>query len=113
MTTPLDLAPHRAFIEKCNAPGSRFYIFDNLQQSLSHLRELVAEVERLQRELEESRAFIDEAVDKAPEPLRRLGVWLSQILDEDQWKTADRMLLAAATAPPHDSQNLDTAAREP
>ena len=42
--------------------------------------------------------FIAEAIDKSPEPLRRLGEWLAVHLDEDEWKTAERMLLGAATA---------------
>ena len=40
--------------------------------------------------------FIAAAIDRAPEPLRRLGEWLSRILDEDQWPTAERLLLGAA-----------------
>lgn len=42
--------------------------------------------------------FIQAAVDRAPEPLRRLGEWLANVLDEDEWKTAERMLLGATTA---------------
>lgn len=43
-------------------------------------------------------AIIQQAIDSAPEPLRRLGEFLTRVLDEDQWKTAERMLLGAATA---------------
>lgn len=42
--------------------------------------------------------FIQAQVDQAPEPLRRLGEWLTHILDDDQWKTAERMLLGASIA---------------
>lgn len=48
----------------------------------------------------EAEHFIQEAVDSAPEPLRRLGEWLADVLDDDHWKTAERLLLGAATAKP-------------
>lgn len=44
--------------------------------------------------------FIQAAIDRAPEPLRRLGEYLSRVLDEDQWPTAERMLLGACDAAP-------------
>ena len=34
-------------------------------------------------------------IDRCPEPLRRLSDWLANKLDEDDWKTAERMLLGA------------------
>lgn len=34
-------------------------------------------------------------IDRSPEPLRRLSDWLANKLDEDDWKTAERMLLGA------------------
>ena len=45
---------------------------------------------------EEAENFIKEAIDSAPEPLRRLGEYLARVLDEDHWKEAERMLLGAA-----------------
>jgi len=45
---------------------------------------------------EEWSAYMDEAVSKAPEPLKQLGEYLAGLLDEDQWKTAERYLNAAA-----------------
>lgn len=45
---------------------------------------------------EAAEAFIQAAVDRAPKPLRRLGEWLAGVLDEDDWKTAERMLLGVA-----------------
>jgi len=42
--------------------------------------------------------FVQEAIDRAPEPLRRLGEFLASVLDEDRWKTAERMLLGIAAA---------------
>jgi hypothetical protein len=42
--------------------------------------------------------FIQAAIDQAPEPLRRLGEYLSRVLDEDQWASAERMLLGACNA---------------
>lgn len=47
--------------------------------------------------------FIQAAIDQAPEPLRRLGEYLSRVLDEDQWATAERMLLGACNAAPQAS----------
>jgi len=54
----------------------------------------------MQRRSDEAEQFIQAAIDQAPEPLRRLGEYLTRVLDEDQWKTAEGMLLGAATAPP-------------
>lgn len=44
----------------------------------------------------EAEHFIQQAVDRSPEPLRRLGEWLSKVLDKDDWKTAERLLLGAS-----------------
>jgi hypothetical protein len=49
---------------------------------------------------QEAEALIQAAVDQAPEPLRRLGRFLSDVLDEDHWKTAEAMLLAIAAYGP-------------
>lgn len=49
--------------------------------------------------------FIQAAIDSSPEPLRELGRYLSQVLDEDQWATAEKLLLgiaAGATLEPSD-----------
>lgn len=40
-------------------------------------------------------AFIAAEIDAAPEALRRLGEWLNQRMDEDDAKTASRMVLGA------------------
>ncbi|MEN1540771.1 hypothetical protein [Pseudomonas aeruginosa] len=42
--------------------------------------------------------YISNTIDRAPGPLRRLGNWLSHVLDEDQWTTAERMLTGACVA---------------
>ncbi|PPQ34748.1 hypothetical protein SAMN06265338_1404 [Rhodoblastus acidophilus] len=44
----------------------------------------------------EAEQFIQAAIDRAPEPLRRLGAWLANKLDDDDWKTADRLITGAA-----------------
>ena len=44
---------------------------------------------------DEAEHFIQAAVDRAPEPLKRLGLYLTDVLDEDEFKTAERMLLGA------------------
>ena len=41
-------------------------------------------------------AFVAEAIAKSPEPLQELGRFLADHLDEDAWKTADRLLLQLA-----------------
>lgn len=45
---------------------------------------------------EEWDAYMQAAVSSAPEPLRQLGEYLAGVLDEDQWRAADRYLNAAA-----------------
>lgn len=74
-----------------------------------------------QRPEDTAEQFIQAAVDRAPEPLRRLGEWLASVLDDDDWKTAERMLLGAAVHPadPRDEfelwagdDNRDLAAQE-
>ncbi len=70
-----------------------------------------AEIAALRKEIESFRAaqaqpettaerFIQAAIDRAPEPLRRLGNWLTTVLDEDQWAHAERLLLRAAQNQP-------------
>jgi len=48
------------------------------------------------RAADDAEHFIQAAVDGAPEPLRRLGEWLANKLDDDDWKTADRLLNGTA-----------------
>jgi hypothetical protein len=50
---------------------------------------------------DEVEAFIQAAIDTAPEPLQRLGTFLADVLDEDRWKTAEGMLLGIATDIPN------------
>lgn len=50
----------------------------------------------LTRERDDARLFLDNAVSKAPEPLKELGAWLADRLDEDDWPTVERLLNAAA-----------------
>ncbi|WP_418145477.1 hypothetical protein ABL850_14945 [Variovorax paradoxus] len=45
--------------------------------------------------------YLADAIDRAPEPLRRLGEWLSHRLDEDDWKTAERFVLGAMESIPN------------
>lgn len=74
--------------------------------SASAIREAAAE-----RPEDRAEAFIQAAVDSAPDPLRRLGEWLANKLDEDDWRTAERMLLGAATASrpvPHQGGEVDS-----
>lgn len=40
--------------------------------------------------------FLAEAISNSPQPLKDLADFLSNALSEDEWKTADRLLLALA-----------------
>lgn len=68
------------------------------------LASLLAENKALRERTPEQEAeeFLQAEIDAAPEPMRRLGQYLAEILDEDKWKTAERMLNAAilSAAPP-------------
>ncbi len=46
----------------------------------------------------EAEKFIQAAIDSAPDQFRRLGEFLSRVLDEDQWKTAERLILGGLVA---------------
>lgn len=43
--------------------------------------------------------FVAAAIARSREPLRELGEYLTRVLDEHQWPTADRLLLQLATHP--------------
>lgn len=59
---------------------------------------------------DQAELFIQAAIDSAPEPLRRLGEWLAHKLDDDDWKTADRLITGAAVACASLAAELDQAA---
>ena len=54
---------------------------------------LARECEALRRERDDAQTFVQNEVDQAPEPLKRLGRYLADVLDEDRWQTAERMML--------------------
>lgn len=56
--------------------------------------------EKAVRDLEEAEQYIQNSIDCAPEPLKRLGKWLTNVLDETQWPHAERLLLGAIAAKP-------------
>jgi hypothetical protein len=56
--------------------------------------------EKAVRDLEEAEQYIQNSIDCAPEPLKRLGEWLTNVLDENQWPHAERLLLGAIAAKP-------------
>lgn len=70
------------------------------RRSITTLRAALAVPASAARPEVEAEAFIQAAVDSSPEPLRRLGEWLTHKLDDDDWKTAERMLLGATLAVP-------------
>jgi hypothetical protein len=52
----------------------------------------------LRAERDDALTFLDNAISKAPEPLKALGKYLAGKLDEDEWPTAEQYLNAAAKA---------------
>lgn len=73
------------------------------QQREAGRRERDVEVVEAKREgwregMAEAQELLQAEVDQVPEPLRRLGEYLCGVLDEDEFKTADRMLLGAVKA---------------
>lgn len=73
-------------------------IFAALQEVKRHEEAKAAEM---------SEAFIAAEIDRAPEPLRRLGEYLADLLDEDQWASANRMMLGAVEAVNRQSRNVE------
>lgn len=69
-----------------------------VQAFLAFDAESAARIAELERERDEARGFLDNAVSKAPEPLRALGEYLGRLLDEDRWPEAERYLNAAVVA---------------
>ena len=58
---------------------------------------LLAEIDRgAKSAADEFNSYMDEAVSRSPSPLKMLGEYLAGVLDEDQWKTAERYLNAVA-----------------
>lgn len=47
---------------------------------------------------DQAEQFIQAAIDSAPGQFRRLGEFLSNVLDEDQWKIAERLILGGLVA---------------
>lgn len=48
----------------------------------------------------DAETIIQAAIDSSPEPLRRLGEYLADLLDEAQWARAEKLLLAIAVPQP-------------
>jgi len=63
-------------------------------------------------EAKQAEAFIQAAIDSAPEPMRRLGEWLASKLDDDDWKTADRLVTGAAVALKNEADKAQKLERE-
>ena len=68
--------------------------------ALNVVRAFAALSAPVQRPEDDAETFIQAAVDRSPEPLRRLGEWLANKLDGDDWNTAERFLLGAALTAP-------------
>ena len=70
--------------------------------NVARIKTLLAVAQPPQTELsaeDRAEAFIQAAISNAPDPLRKLGEFLTRVLDEDQWPTAERFLLAIAAQP--------------
>lgn len=79
----------------CDAQWSR------ITEAIPEIRSLLQHTAAPQQQEpveQEAEHFIQQVIDRAPEPLRRLGRYLGSVLDEDQWKTAERLLLGIAAA---------------
>ncbi len=74
---------------------SKFVFADAPSEAFAALPQVQALIAALSRERDDALAFLDNAVSNAPEPLADLGSWLADMLDEDQWPTAERYLNAA------------------
>lgn len=79
------------------------YWEENLASRIYRALSQQAEPAPAQDEREESAEalfehYLQNAIDNAPEPLRRLGEHLSHVLDEDRWATAERLLNGAIVA---------------
>lgn len=59
------------------------------------IERLRADLKAIKAERDDALTFLDNAVSKAPEPLKALGKWLADMMDEDDWPTAERYLNAA------------------
>lgn len=81
------------------APGVRDAMAREIREALAE-QLAQGEANRLPEDVAEQ--FIQAAIDRAPEPLRRLGEYLTHVLDEDQWETAESMLLGVAEKPKQD-----------
>jgi len=97
---------HRALIQQ--AVTALEWVNDNtadempiVDEALFDLRdELAKPDDQGIRDLEEAEQYIQQSIDNAPEPLKRLGEWLTKVLDENQWPHAERLLLGAIAAKP-------------
>lgn len=62
------------------------------------LTALRAALDETEARANDAETFLDNAISKAPEPLTSLGGWLANLLDEDDWPTAELYLNAAVVA---------------
>lgn len=76
--------------------GNQPECYAMMDRSVDRLISAEAELARLREETAGS--IMATEIDSAPEPLQRLGKWLADKLDEDDFKTAEPMLLGAVAA---------------
>lgn len=76
------------------APGATSPVEPNMNELASNPYQLPETPE------ERFEQFVQQAIAKAPDPLRELGAYLSRVLDEDKFPSAERLLLQLATSHP-------------
>jgi len=69
---------------------------NNYEQQINTLQTLINKAWEIPEVTAED--FIQAAIGNAPEPLKRLGEYLAELLDSDDWNTVEPMLLAATVA---------------
>jgi hypothetical protein len=88
----------KAIREALSAPPQEAseYTLPGHAETMASLDALTIRPQDVRSPEDEAEHFIQAAIDDAPEPLQRLGEFLADVLDEDHWKAAERMLLALA-----------------
>ena len=81
-----------------DSPHGRACYITRATAALAALRAAGYEVNKAGAAAEEFVHYLNVEVDCAPKSLQRLGNWLSDVLDEDEWKTAERLLNGAVIA---------------
>lgn len=100
-----------------STPGEKLIL--RASTAISHLRLAADRIDALAADLAAQTAradvaeqFLDNAISNSPQPLKDLGKWLSGLLDQDDWPTAERYLNAAAKSVSEEKARADAADAE-